>query len=318
MKFLYIIDEPRSLNPATDTTLALIDESMARGYENFACELQDLSIVGGKTHVFATPCRFREGLSLGHLYDGEPRLLSLDEFRVVFMRKDPPVDEHYVTALHLLNAHDPKKTLVVNNPQSLLTVNEKIFALTLLKEFVPDTIISANAMQIRLFAEQHGRVVLKPLFGFGGQGVLSFSNDHESFSSALAMLTSEGKVPILVQRFIDNAVQQGDKRVILLNGEPLGAVLRKAKSGDFRANFHAGGSVEASAITTSDLAIIARLKPLLMDLGLYFVGIDIINSYLTEVNVTSPTCLRHVEHFEGTKRLRKDVINCVESLIDAR
>jgi glutathione synthase len=314
MKFLYIVDPAESLDLATDTTLALIDESARRGIHNFACRIEDICLKDGKAHMNAAPCAFKEGDQAAKVFGDSPKLMNVDEFSVVFMRKDPPVDERYVAALLMLSCYDPKKTVMVNRPQSIMAANEKLYPLSFASKLSPQTLVASNLGVIRKFAEGFDRVVLKPLYGHGGAGVLVLAHDDKNFASAFELLT-RGGAPVVVQEYVKNAVAAGDKRILLLGGEPLGAILRKAKSSDHRANFHAGGTTHDTTITEAELAIIEAIAPKLREMELHLVGIDVIDGFLTEINVTSPTCLRQMEGYLGAKTLRATVIDYVLNLV---
>lgn len=309
-KFLFIVDPLPRLNVKTDTTLALIEEACSRGHECFACELGDISLREGKAHFNAASVLLRGAYSEPPSYGEAKRFRSVDEFAAVFMRKDPPVDQLFFSALLMLRCYDSSKTLMVNEPDGLLVANEKLFGLAVAERFYPETEVSAQAPLLQDFLERHGRMVVKPLFGAGGSGVLIFDQGDKNFASALELLTQNFSIPVMAQAYIPDA-RRGDMRILLVGGEPLGAVLRVPQALDHRANFHAGGSAAPAAIGEREHRIIEHLKPVLVARGLHFVGIDVIEGFLTEINVTSPTCLLEMENL-GNKKLRNKVIDYVE------
>lgn len=309
-KFLFIVDPLLRLNVKTDTSLALIEEACSRGYECYACEIGDISLRQGKAHFNAASVHLQGSYSEPPSYREEKRMCSADEFAAIFMRKDPPVDQLFFSVLLMLRCYDPKKTLMINEPDSLLIANEKLFGLEVAQQFYPVTEVSAQAHVLKDFLVRHGRMVVKPLFGAGGSGVLVFDQGDMNFVSALELLTQNFSIPVMAQAYIPNA-RRGDMRILLVGGEPLGAVLRVPQELDHRANFHAGGSASPAQIGEREYRIIEHLKPILVARGLHFVGIDVIEGFLTEINVTSPTCLLEMENL-GNKKLRDRVIDYVE------
>lgn len=309
-KFLFIVDPLPRLNVKTDTTLALIQEACERGYQCYACEIGDISLRGGKAHFSAASVHLEPNYEESPAYREEKRLYSADDFAAIFMRKDPPVDQLFFSVLLMLRCYDPKKTLMVNEPDGLLVANEKLFGLAVAEQFYPPTEVAAQAPLLQDFAARHGRIVIKPLFGAGGSGVLVFDKGDMNLSSALELLTANFSIPIMAQSYIPNA-RRGDMRILLVGGELLGAVLRVPHGQDHRANFHAGGRAAQALVGERERSIIEHLKPILVAKGLHFVGIDVIEGYLTEINVTSPTCLLEMESL-ANKKLRNVVIDYVE------
>lgn len=316
-QFLYIVDPLPSLNVKTDTTLALMEEAGVRGVGNFACEIKDIFLRDGKVHFMAARVELKPSYTSPPVYLEKPADRSVDDFTAVFMRKDPPVDETFLASLLMLRCHDPKKTQMINEPDGLLIANEKLFGQKMAAEFFPPTLVSSHRDVLEDFIEHHGRVVLKPLFKAGGSGVLVFDRGDLNLPSALDLLTSSFSMPVMAQEYIKNA-RAGDKRIILLGGQAIGAVTRIPSVGDHRANFHAGGSPQAAELTSRELQIVDALRPHLVELGLHFVGIDVIGGYLTEINVTSPTCLIEIERLSqpaGDQPLRAQVMDYIEELI---
>jgi len=240
----------------------------------------------------------------------EDIILSDDTCDVLFIRTDPPVDDLYIMNTWLLE--HAKHCLVVNHPQGVRTVNEKIWA-TQFSDVIPSTLISANKEDLKSFLLKHKKIILKPTNGFGGSSIFVLSSNSPNINVTLEVMTNNENQHIIAQEYLDDAAV-GDKRILLLNGEPLGAVLRVHGNDDHRNNFMAGGEAIKSTITDRDKAIINRLKPHLLSLGLFFVGIDIIGDHLIEVNVTSPTCLQEMMILEN-KNLAAEVIDELESAV---
>jgi glutathione synthase len=239
---------------------------------------------------------------------GDRHLCCLDEMDAVFMRTDPPVTIPYLYATYILDYIDPAKTLVVNSPYGLRAANEKMYALQF-TDVIPKTIVSQDKQVIRKFVDQQGAAVIKPLGGKAGEGILLIEPGDRNFNSLIEISTLQGKVPVMVQEFLP-AAKDGDQRVILLNGEPIGAVNRIPTGSEFRGNMAVGGRVAAVEITQRDRQIAASLAPTLQRDGLIFVGIDIIGGYLTEVNVTSPTGIREIDRLNDV-RLGQQVMEWV-------
>jgi len=216
---------------------------------------------------------------------------------VVLMRQDPPFDMAYITATHMLE-HIQPGTLVVNDPASVRNAPEKILV-THFPELMPPTMIAWDLEAIRAFREEHRDIIVKPLFGNGGAGVFRIREDDENLASLLEMHFFRSREPLMFQRY-EPAVRIGDKRIVLIDGEPLGAINRVPAIGEARSNMHVGGRAEKSGLTARDREICARIGPTLRAQGLLFVGIDVIGDYLTEINVTSPTGLQEIARFDGT------------------
>jgi glutathione synthase len=235
------------------------------------------------------------------------------------MRKDPPVDDAFLQATMILDRHDPARTVMMNTPASLRVANEKLWGL-FAAELFARTVVSARREVLLAELARMGKGVLKPLSGAGGAGVMAFEHGDKNVRAAVDLLTNEGRRVALVQEYVP-AVKNGDKRVILLGGEPIGAVWRVPQADDNRANMHVGGSVRKAEIDDDDRRIAARLKPELLRLGLHFVGIDVIGGKLTEVNVTSPTGVQEIDRLDGRTggdRMSAKVMEYVEGLLARR
>jgi glutathione synthase len=225
------------------------------------------------------------------------------------MRKDPPFDADYLLATWILDRVDRKRVVMINDPQGIRDFNEKLAALRW-PDLMAPSMIAADRLLLRAFLDEHGQAVVKPLLNAGGAGVILLEKGHRNVGSVLDLLTIEGTRMIEIQAYIP-AVTEGDKRVILLDGDPLGAINRRPRKDDIRANMHVGGTAEASKLTDRDRAICAALKPELSKRGLIFVGIDVIGGLLTEVNVTSPTGLQEIDRFNNAN-LEGQIIDWVE------
>ena len=249
-----------------------------------------------------------------HYRFGEPALLDLAGMDVVLMRQDPPFDMAYITATHLLehiHTDDGSGTLVVNHPVAVRNAPEKLLV-THYPELMPPTMVTWDVEAIRGFRATHKDIVIKPLFGNGGAGVFLLRHDDPNLNALLEMHFARSREPLMVQRY-EPAVRQGDKRIILIDGEAVGAINRVPALGEARANMHVGARAEKSALTARDREICARIGPDLKRQGLIFVGIDVIGEWLTEINVTSPTGIQEIDRFDGT-----DLASRVWDAIEAR
>lgn len=316
MKFAFIIDPISVLNPAHDTSVALMEAAHILGHEIWITQVKNLSVVNGKTQgiltkVSLTPIERKEDgwAVINPWYElEESKSMPLEEMDAVFMRKDPPVTIPYLYATYLLDYIDPEKTLVVNSPTGLREANEKMYALQF-KEAIPETIVSLEKSVIGEFLEVKKRAVLKPLGGKAGEGILFLQEGDRNFNSLIEVSTKFGTEPVMVQSYLP-AAKDGDKRIILLDGEAIGAVNRIPTGKEFRGNMAVGGRVAKTEITEREYEICQQLGPKLREDGLYFVGIDVIGGYLTEVNVTSPTGIREIDLLDNVS-LGKNVIEWV-------
>lgn len=307
MKFAFIIDPIHRLDPTHDTSVALMEAAQELGHEVWVTQANRLSVLGSKAwavleRVQLTPVKLVEGrwLAIASWFSLEaPTFRPLEEMDAVFMRTDPPVDTAYLYATYVLDYVDSAKTRVLNAPNGIRSANEKMYALQF-TEAIPDTIVSQDKQVIRQFLDQKGAAVLKPLGGKAGEGILFLEPSDRNFNSIIEISTLQGKLPVMVQTYLPEA-KAGDKRIILLNGNPIGAVNRIPTGSDFRGNMAVGGRVAQCEITDRDRQICAQLAPTLQRDGLVFVGIDIIGGYLTEVNVTSPTGIREVDRLDGNQ-----------------
>lgn len=311
MRVLFVMDPLERLNLAGDSTFMLMRECTARGYAVAWCTPDQL---------FATP----EGAAAAvewvrtvaeapHFHRGAREDQPLGAFDMVWMRKDPPFDMHYVFSTYLLEMVPPT-TRVFNRPDSIRSRNEKLFALRF-PALTPPTLLTRDAARIRAFAEAHGRVVLKPWDGNGGRGVMVSSGEDPNLPAMIEVLSEEGRRAVLVQRYLP-AIREGDKRIILIDGEPAGAMLRVPGPRDHRGNLHVGATVQATSLTDRERAICAALGPTLREEGLLFVGIDVIGGFLTEINVTSPTGIQEINRLDGVQ-LERQVMDAAIRRISA-
>ena len=317
MKFAFIIDPLSKLDPGHDTSVALMEAAQALGHEVWVTQAEKLSVMNSQAWalleaVQLTPAQLVEGrwvVSEQWYAVSDAALRSLEEMDAVFMRTDPPVTIPYLYATYILDYINPEKTLVINTPTGIRMANEKMYALQF-KEVIPETIVSQDKSVIRKFVEEKGAGVLKPLGGKAGEGILFLEASDRNFNSLVEISTKWGREPVMVQTYLP-AAKDGDKRIILLNGQPIGAVNRIPTGKEFRGNMAVGGRVAQTDITEQEQKICSQVGPKLQQDGLYFVGIDVIGGYLTEVNVTSPTGIREIDRLDNT-RLGEQVIKWVE------
>ena len=288
MRQLFVMDPLERINPAKDSTAALMQAAQRAGHEVWASTPADLIALGDEPLVVAVPVEAEPWLTIG-----ASQRQQLQSFDAIWMRKDPPVDEAYLYATHLLEVAERAGALVLNRPSSLRSWNEKLGALRFSRWMAP-TLVAGRISELEAFAKDQGEVVLKPLGGRAGLGVVRVSAEAPGLGALLELVTEQGRLPVMAQRFLPS-VTEGDKRILLVDGEPLGAVNRKPKQGEFRSNLAVGGHPEATELSDRERQICAALAPALRAEGLFFVGIDVIGGMLSEINVTSPTGIREVE-----------------------
>ena len=301
LKVAVQMDPMAGIGIAGDSTFALMLEAQARGHELWHYEVRDLSLMeggggeAGRLFALAHPVRVQRVIG-DHYRFGERARVDLGGFDVVLMRQDPPFDMAYITATHLLE-HIHPRTLVVNDPAGVRNAPEKLLV-THFPELMPPTLVSWNLEEIHAFRARHADIIVKPLFGNGGAGIFRIRADDENFASLLEMHFSRSREPLMLQRY-EPAVRAGDKRIILIDGEAMGAINRVPAAGEARSNLHVGGRAEAVALTARDREICAAIGPMLRERGLLFTGIDVIGDYLTEINVTSPTGIQAIHQLGG-------------------
>src|SRR5690349_13698386 len=312
LKIGVVMDPVEKINIDKDTTFVLMLEAQQRGHEIHYMELDDLFIRGGTPQ--GRYRRLEVARATPHFYLGAERIGALEEFDSVWMRKDPPFDMRFFFATHLLSLIDQSKCFVLNNPKGLREANEKLYALRF-PEQIPQTLVSSSIARLREFmTELGGEMIVKPLDGCGGSGVFYLNEQDRNTNSILEAATDNGRRLVMGQRYLPE-IRQGDKRIIVLNGEPLGAVLRVPLESEIRGNIHVGGQCVKTELTDRDREICASLAPLLRSDGLYFVGLDVIGGFLTEVNVTSPTGIQEVNALNQVS-LEMDVVDFVERQVE--
>ncbi len=276
-----------------DTSLAMLWAAQDRGWQLYYMEMQDLYQIRGQARTRIRSLQVHRNEQ--HWYDlGEEQDLPLGDLDVILMRKDPPFDNEFLYATHLLEMAENAGSLIVNKPQSLRDCNEKLFA-TLFPELTPTTLVSRRADLIREFAEEHDDIILKPLDGMGGSSIYRHRKGDPNLSVILETLTGHGSEQIMVQTY-QPAISEGDKRILMVDGEPVPySLARIPASGETRGNLAAGGRGVAQPLSDSDRRIAERVGPELRKRGLLFVGLDVIGDKLTEINVTSPTCVREID-----------------------
>ncbi len=307
LKVAIQMDPIESVNINADSTFVLALEAQKRGYELFHYLPRKLTLNEGKVTARGRALKVRR--ELGRHYDlGEEQVVDLAEMDVVLMRQDPPFDMAYITATHILE-HIHPKTLVVNDPAHVRNAPEKLFV-THFDGVMPPTLITADVEEVKAFRRAHNDIIVKPIYGNGGAGVFHIRPDDENLASLLELFTTTWREPVMVQRYVPE-VRLGDKRIVLVDGKPVGAINRVPAAGEARSNMHVGGKPEKAALTRREQDICAQIGPALSERGLLFVGIDVIGDYLTEINVTSPTGIQEINRFNGVT-LEADVWDAIE------
>ncbi|KAB2672973.1 glutathione synthase [Ochrobactrum sp. LMG 5442] len=296
LKVAVQMDHISTLNIAGDTTFALSLEAQKRGHELYHYTPDRLSMRDGVVSARLEKMEVRD-IKGDHYTLGEPIRRDLSEMDVVLLRQDPPFDMNYITTTHLLERIHPK-TLVVNDPAWVRNSPEKIFV-TEFPDLMPETLITKDPQEVMDFRREFGDIILKPLYGNGGAGVFHLADGDRNLTSLLEMFGQLFKEPFIAQRYLKD-VRAGDKRIILINGEPVGAINRVPSETDARSNMHVGGRAEQSKLTPREREICERIGPSLKERGFILVGIDVIGDYMTEINVTSPTGIREIQRFDGT------------------
>jgi glutathione synthase len=316
VRLLFILDPLDRLALAGDSSYALMLEAAARGWEIWTCQIEDLGLVGDDAVCDAAPTTVVHAARAAEAFrraTAEPHRLA--EFDIVLMRKDPPVDVSYLHATWILD-HARGKTLLVNDPRGLRELNEHLAVLNF-PQLTPPTIVTRSAARLRAFqAEQGGAIVVKPVDGYGGLGIFVVRDGDPNASSIIETSIGAGTRWTLAQRYLPEAVA-GDKRIILADGEPVGAVLRVPAAAEARGNLHVGGRPVKATIDARDREIIAAVAPFLREHGQILVGLDVIGGMLTELNITSPTGVRHVSELDGINVAAR-ILDCFTRLAAAR
>jgi glutathione synthase len=301
LKVALQMDPIGSVNINADSTFRIAIEAQARGHSLFFYTPDRLAFVEGRVLARGFPIGLRREAG-NHVTYGPETEVDLADFDVVWLRQDPPFDMAYITSTHLLDMIHPK-TLVVNDPFWVRNYPEKLLVLRF-PDLTPPTAIARDLQTIREFKARHGDIILKPLYGNGGAGVFRLDANDRNLSSLYELFTGFSREPLIVQKFLP-AVAKGDKRVILVDGEAVGAINRVPQAGETRSNMHVGGRPEKIGLTERDLEICRAIGPVLREKGQVFVGIDVIGDWLTEINVTSPTGIQELERFDGTNAAAK-------------
>ncbi len=311
LSLAFVMDPVESIDIDADTTFVLMLEAQARGHRVLFVDPADLTVSDGRVEARVRPLTLRREAGR-HADLGPPRRVVLDdEVDVVFQRKDPPVDAEYVVATQILTLC--RRARVLNRPEGILAANEKLYTLHF-ADLMAETLVTRSISQLVDFmAKLGGEMIIKPLDGRGGEGIFHLRHDDRNLFSILEQSTRFESRRIMAQRYLPD-VRRGDKRILLLEGEPIGALMRIPREGEVRANLHVGGRPERATIDDADRGIIERLAPFLRRDGLFFVGIDVIGGTLTEVNVTSPTGVQEINALDGT-RLEAVILDRVENLV---
>ncbi len=311
MKIAFQMDPIQSVDISADSSFRIAEEAQARGHELFYYSPDKLAYEEGKITARGHWMEVQR-VQDAHVDLGPEVVLDLADVDVVWLRQDPPFDMHYITSTHLLDRLSGQ-TLVVNDPFWVRNYPEKLLVLDF-PDLTPPTTIARDLETIKSFKEKHGDIILKPLYGNGGAGVFRLDAGDRNLTSLHELFTGFSREPLIVQKFLPD-VSNGDKRVILVDGEPVGAINRVPAKGETRSNMHVGGRPEKIGLSERDLEICAAIGPLLREKGQVFVGIDVIGDYLTEINVTSPTGIQELERFDGINVAEK-IWSAIESKLD--
>lgn len=304
------MDPLEAVNPAGDTSVMMIEEAQRRGHRTWVYGVPDLAYEDGRVSARARPAKVYPDRTPHAVFEAAERIDLRSDVDVVLMRQDPPFHMGYITAAHLLELVAPD-TLVVNDPAGVRSSPEKILPL-LFPDLQPPTLITRDVERVREFRDRHGDIVLKPLHGHGGAGVLKVSREDGNLEAIVDLFNRMAPEAFIAQAFLP-AVREGDKRIMLVGGEPVGAINRRPPSGAIRSNLVVGGTAEASELTAREREICSRIGPELRARGLLFVGIDVIGGMMTEINVTSPTGARALKRLTGV-----DAVARMWDLLEAR
>ncbi|SMN12070.1 Glutathione synthetase [uncultured Candidatus Thioglobus sp.] len=293
MKIAVLMDDIKNINPKKDSSLAMMLEASRRSYDIYTFDSNDLFASEGVVYANASPTNVTDNLD--NWFKKQPnQTMALSEFSVILMRKDPPFNMDYIYATYFLEQAEKDGVLVVNKAQSLRDANEKLFALNF-ANCMPKTLVSANLTQINDFINVQQTAVVKPLDGMGGTDIFKFNKDDNNITSIVKRLTNNGIRPIMVQEFLAD-ISAGDKRILLIDGKPIDYCLARIPAkGNFKGNLAAGATGVGQPLCERDYYLCAQIAPTLKAKGLMFVGLDVIGDYITEINVTSPTCIRELD-----------------------
>jgi glutathione synthase len=309
-----IMDPIQSISFKKDSTLAILLAAQREGFELFYMQQQDLFLENGNPRARITPLRVFEDPN--HWFElGESRDSALEEMNVLLMRKDPPFDSEFIYSTYILEAAEQRGSLVVNKPQSLRDCNEKVFA-TQFPQCTPPLLVSRDQARLKMFLTEHRDVVYKPLDGMGGTSIFRVSEGDQNLNVILETLTNYGQETIMAQKYLPE-ITQGDKRILVVDGNIIPFCLARIPTGsDFRGNLAAGGRGVVQPLSERDQWIAQQVAPTLKERGLIFVGLDVIGDYLTEINVTSPTCIREIDNAENTQ-IGDHLMAAIEARLEA-
>ncbi len=289
-KVLFITDTYKDLNIEKDTSILMIEEAIKNNFNTFQCEINDLFV---QDNIVYASSRNIISAGLAQVEGILKEDIKLSDFKLCFMRKDPPVDDNYINALHLLDLGEKQGAVIFNKPNSIKDFNEKIFALHF-NQYIPKTLVTSKIEKIKIFFESHQTIIVKPLNGMGGASIYKLNEFNEEALSIIEKMTNSEKTQIICQEFIEE-IYDGDHRVLIIHGKPFKKTLaRIPQDGNFKGNLAAGGKGFAKDITDFQRKVGEEIGEYLKNVGINFAGIDIIGDYLTEINITSPTCAREI------------------------
>ena len=295
MKIAFQMDPIENVDIYADSTFRLAEEAQNRGHDLYVYTPDDLTFNRGKIAAKVRSISLKRKIG-DHVNFGAVELLDLSEFGIIWLRQDPPFDMGYITNTHLLDLVS-KKTLIVNNPFWVRNLPEKLLVLEF-PDLIPDTVISRDLDEIKEFKREFKDIIVKPLYGNGGAGIFRLKEDDKNLTSLHELFSIMSPEPMIAQAFLPD-VKNGDKRIILVDGKPVGAINRVPKAGEIRSNMHVGGKAQPAKLSQRDREICSAIGPTLKSKGQVFVGIDVIGDYLTEINVTSPTGIQELERFDN-------------------
>ena len=295
MKIAFQMDPIEYVDINADSTFRLAEEAQNRGHDLYVYTPNDLTFNRGKVAAKVRSISLKRKIG-DHVNFGAVELLDLSEFGVIWLRQDPPFDMGYITNTHLLDLV-AKETLIVNNPFWVRNLPEKLLVLEF-PDLIPDTVISRDLDEIKEFKREFKDIIVKPLYGNGGAGIFRLKEDDKNLTTLHELFSNMSSEPLIAQAFLSD-VRNGDKRIILVDGSPVGAINRVPKAGEIRSNMHVGGKAEPAKLSQRDIEICSAIGPTLKSKGQVFVGIDVIGEYLTEINVTSPTGIQELERFDN-------------------
>tara|TARA_B100001769_G_C22108412_1_gene599110 strand:+ start:1456 stop:2382 length:927 start_codon:yes stop_codon:yes gene_type:complete len=291
MKIGFQMDQLSVLNFKTDSTLPIIYESQKRKNKNFIFNPSDLNLRNNKVYTQAHQIKFTS-TSYNEYKLGSRKKLDLDSLDLIFIRQDPPYNMSYISSMHLLE-HISSKTRIINHPRGIRNAPEKLLMLKFPK-LIPPTLITRSEKEVNKFIITHKNCVIKPLYGNGGQGIFFLNKTDKNYNQILEIFLNMNKEPFIVQKFLPE-IKKGDKRIIIINGNPVGVLKRMPQGNEIRSNIHVGGKCYKTKLSKRDLDICNSIKEELIKNDLFFVGIDVIGNFLTEINVTSPTCIQEIK-----------------------